>query len=137
PSETPARLARPGQGIAASSRMIDAVKQAVVIVRASAPSGRPPGSPGRAGVGFVVDPSGYVVTSDRLIRGTSAIEVELADGRTLPVTRIATDPLSDVAVLKVNAARLAAIALRGAAGGRGGEARPGGRRPPRRGGDAG
>jgi S1-C subfamily serine protease len=78
-----------------------AVKRSLVMVRAA----------GRRGAGFVVDAAGYVVTSQRLVNGGGRIDVTLHDGRTMPVTVVARDPLSDVAVLKVDATGLTAAAL--------------------------
>ena len=71
----------------------------------SAPETRP------AGLGFVVDPSGYVVTSEQLVRGARSVVVELPGGRRLPVTDIRRDPLFDVAILKVDAMALPYVTL--------------------------
>jgi S1-C subfamily serine protease len=91
PASPPApRVVAAPQAVAAS------VAPAVVTVRAR----------GRAGAGFVVDPAGYIVTSNRLVTGARAIEVTLHDGRTLPVTLVGRDPLTDIAVLKVAASGL-------------------------------
>jgi putative serine protease PepD len=91
PASPPApRVVAAPQAVAAS------VAPAVVTVRAR----------GRSGAGFVVDPAGYIVTSNRLVAGARAIEVTLHDGRTLPVALVSRDPLTDVAVLKVAASGL-------------------------------
>jgi len=88
--------------------LIEAARRAIVAVRAVAP----PGGRGQGGgLGFVVDPGGFVVTSHRLVEGARALEVALADGRRLPVTLVARDPLSDLAVLKVDGRDLPAVAL--------------------------
>ncbi|HEY7602548.1 MAG TPA: trypsin-like peptidase domain-containing protein [Methylomirabilota bacterium] len=73
----------------------------------------PEGSTGarRAGLGFVVDPSGYVVTSEQLVRGARSVEVELAGGQRLPAALILRDRLFDVAILKVDAMALPHVAL--------------------------
>jgi serine protease Do len=92
--------------------VIDAAKPALVGIVTTRPTPDGGGATGRvSGVGFIVVPSGYILTSSRAVRGTSAIHVRLADGRTLPVTLIGWDPLRDVAALKVNATGLPTIRL--------------------------
>ena len=58
-----------------------------------------------------MDPSGYVVTSEQLVRGARSVVVELPGGQRLPVTEIRRDPLSDVAILKVDAMALPYVVL--------------------------
>jgi len=53
--------------------------------------------------GFVIDPSGVIVTNNHVVLGASRILVSLTDHRTLPARVIGTDALTDIAVLKVNA----------------------------------
>jgi serine protease Do len=64
-----------------------------------------------AGLGFVVDPSGYVMTSLHLVQGARSVEVELPGGRRLPVKQIGRDPFFGVAILKVDAEALPHVAL--------------------------
>jgi serine protease Do len=87
-----------------SRASIDAARRAVVGVQIGGPSGP-------RGLGFVVDPAGLVVTSSRLLQGNAPVEVTLATGQRLPVVIIARDTLSDVAILRVQASGLHAIAL--------------------------
>jgi serine protease Do len=71
------------------------------------PVPRGPEMPGRRGIaqgsGFIIDPSGYVVTNNHVIEGASEIEITLSDGTTLPAELVGTDPKTDIAVLKVEA----------------------------------
>ncbi len=65
-----------------------------------------PGDPGRQftsiGSGFVIDPSGLVVTNNHVIEGGNAIYVIFADGTELKVDKIiGRDPKTDVTLLKV------------------------------------
>ena len=61
------------------------------------------------GSGVIVDESGYIITNYHVIDGASDVLVKLSDGRTLrSVTVMGVDPLSDIAVLKVNAHGLVA-----------------------------
>jgi serine protease Do len=53
------------------------------------------------GSGFVVDPSGIVITNNHVIGEADDIEVIWADGRTLKAQVIGKDPKIDIAVLKV------------------------------------
>jgi serine protease Do len=54
-----------------------------------------------AGSGFIIDPSGVIVTNRHVIDHASKIEVALADGSELPARVIGSDELTDVAVIQV------------------------------------
>jgi serine protease Do len=53
------------------------------------------------GSGFVIDPSGYVVTNNHVIEGADDIEVVFPNGSKLKATLIGTDTKTDLSVLKV------------------------------------
>jgi len=53
------------------------------------------------GSGFIIDPSGYVVTNNHVIDDAEKIQVTLADGRQFPAKLIGTDEKTDLALLKV------------------------------------
>ena len=108
--ETPRRRADSGPSVDAGR--LKAAHAALVRVVPSWTSGRETPAQARpAGLGFVVDPSGYIVTSEQLVRGARSVAVELAGGQRLPVIEIRRDPLSDVAILKVDAMALPYVAL--------------------------
>ncbi|MGV8969308.1 MAG: S1C family serine protease [Microbacteriaceae bacterium] len=64
---------------------------------------------GGSGSGVVIDNSGYILTNAHVVTlegesVTGTISVQSSDGRLYPATLIGTDPLSDLAVIKVDGA---------------------------------
>ena len=53
------------------------------------------------GSGFVIDPSGVIVTNNHVIDAADEITVTFPDGKSLPAKLVGRDPKSDVAVLRV------------------------------------
>ena len=58
------------------------------------------------GTGLIVSPEGYVVTNCHVVEKAVGIELLLQDGRQLPARVVGTDPVSDLAVLYVEADNL-------------------------------
>lgn len=56
-----------------------------------------------AGSGFIIDPSGLIVTNNHVVGHADKIQVSLTDGTRLPARVIGTDELTDVALIKVQA----------------------------------
>jgi 2-alkenal reductase len=56
------------------------------------------------GSGFVYDTEGHIITNNHVVDGANQVEVTFSDDVTLPATVVGTDPGSDLAVIKVNAA---------------------------------
>jgi len=61
-----------------------------------------------AGSGWILDEDGIIVTNSHVVEGAKAITVTLADGRTFPVETVRTDPLTDLAVVTIDAQNLPA-----------------------------
>ncbi|PWC33233.1 DegQ family serine endoprotease [Azospirillum sp. TSO35-2] len=78
----------------------------------AAPGGPAPGGPGgpggpgaqpgmALGSGFVIDPSGLIVTNNHVVSDAAEIAVTLHDGTKLPATLVGSDGPTDLALLKV------------------------------------
>src|SRR4051812_35321365 len=61
------------------------------------------------GSGVIISPDGYIVTNNHVIDGEQQINVTLNDRRVLPAKLIGADPLTDLAVIKVNATGLPSV----------------------------
>lgn len=53
------------------------------------------------GSGFIIDPSGYVVTNNHVVTGADEVKVVTQDDRELTAKIVGTDPKTDLALLKV------------------------------------
>jgi S1-C subfamily serine protease len=54
-----------------------------------------------AGSGVIWDDDGHVVTNNHVVEGATGIVIVLTSGERLPATLLATDPLTDLAVVRV------------------------------------
>ena len=63
------------------------------------------------GSGFVLSEDGYVITNFHVIEGASSVAVRMYDNTVYPAEVVGYDDTNDVAVLKVEAAGLNAVAL--------------------------
>jgi len=64
-----------------------------------------------AGSGWIMDPNGLIVTNDHVVSGAQNIVVSLDDGRIFPAVKVTSDPINDLAVIKVNATGLPAATI--------------------------
>ena len=61
------------------------------------------------GSGVVISPDGYIVTNNHVVDGAVDIRVRMSNGRVMKAKLIGTDPLTDLAVLKVNATDMTSV----------------------------
>ncbi|MCC6775018.1 MAG: trypsin-like peptidase domain-containing protein [Gemmatimonadaceae bacterium] len=54
------------------------------------------------GTGFIIDEAGHVVTNEHVVRGGDEFDVLLSDGTVRPATLVGADPLSDLAVVRID-----------------------------------
>ncbi len=66
-----------------------------------------------AGSGWIIDSDGIIVTNNHVVEGAKRVIVELADGRTFQAEPddICRDPLTDLAIIKIDAKDLPAASL--------------------------
>jgi serine protease Do len=55
-----------------------------------------------AGSGFIIDKNGFVVTNNHVVDASKKITVKLPDGRSFTAKLVGTDPVTDVALLKID-----------------------------------
>jgi len=73
--------------------------------------GPPPAEASPVGSGAIVSAAGHIVTNLHVVEGGREIMVTLSDGRRLPGQVLGVDPLSDMAILKIEAEGLQPLAL--------------------------
>jgi serine protease Do len=64
-----------------------------------------------SGSGFIVSPDGYILTNNHVVEGAEKVTVRLFDRREFDAKVVGADPLTDVAVVRIEAPRLVAAAL--------------------------
>src|SRR5690606_366771 len=63
------------------------------------------------GSGFIVSPDGYIRTNSHVVADADRIVVTLRDKRALEATLVGLDPTTDIAVIRIDASGLPAVAL--------------------------
>ncbi len=57
---------------------------------------------GGSGSGFLVDKKGHIVTNNHVIQGAEKIQVTFSDGTSLEAEIVGVDPLTDIAVIRID-----------------------------------
>ncbi|GAB4212493.1 MAG: HhoA/HhoB/HtrA family serine endopeptidase [Synechococcales cyanobacterium] len=68
-------------------------------------------APAGTGSGFIISADGVIITNAHVVEGSAEVTVTLKDGRSFPGVVKGTDPVTDVAVIKVDAQDLPTVAL--------------------------
>lgn len=63
------------------------------------------------GSGVIISNDGYILTNNHVVENASSVQVAFTDKRRFDATVVGTDPLTDLAVIKVNAENLPAAFL--------------------------
>jgi len=61
------------------------------------------------GTGVIISRDGYIVTNNHVVQGATDVRVTLNDRRILPAKVIGTDPLTDLAVIKIEGSDFQAV----------------------------
>jgi S1-C subfamily serine protease len=71
------------------------------------------GVPQGAGTGFIIDPSGYIITNNHVVEGAQKLTVTLPppDNRSFTATLVGRDPQTDLAVVKIDGQNLPTVPL--------------------------
>jgi Do/DeqQ family serine protease len=64
-----------------------------------------------SGSGFIIQSEGIILTNAHVVEGADDVTVKLKDGRSFPGTVLGEDPVTDVAVIKIEAADLPTVTL--------------------------
>lgn len=64
-----------------------------------------------AGSGFLISRDGYIMTNEHVVNGATKLTVTLFDHRKFPATVVGRDDLTDIAVIKIDASALPAVAF--------------------------
>src|SRR5204862_123680 len=95
------------------SRTISGVAQevaaSVVNIRVQQATQSGPG--GGSGSGFVIAPDGFILTNSHVVHGAIEIRTNLPAGGEYPAQLIGDDPDTDLAVIRIDAPRLAYVRL--------------------------
>jgi serine protease Do len=116
PSWAPPTPGNLGEELPDIADVVAAVKPAVVAINTESVSydffSRPYTQQG-AGSGWIIDKSGLIVTNNHVVEGAKTVTVTTWDGTTYTadVNTIATDPINDLAIIKINAQNLPTVKI--------------------------
>ena len=61
---------------------------------------------GSSGSGVIISPDGYIITNNHVVEDGTSLEVTLSDKRSFEAILIGTDPMTDLALLKIDSKEL-------------------------------
>ena len=64
-----------------------------------------------SGSGFIFRPDGYIITNNHVVEGATHVSVVTQDRREFTATVVGRDPLTDIAVVKIDARGLPVVAV--------------------------
>ena len=118
-------LGKPGAGWSGEPRLLNAIEKEIVSIIENNRSGvvrihtlhiRPEGDDGQPfgtgfthGTGFIFDSDGHILTVEGAVQGAEVIRVTLASGLETKATFVASDPVSEVAVIRVDLDSLTSV----------------------------
>jgi serine protease Do len=119
-ADTTARASVDASRRTAIVNAVDAVSPAVVSINATSRQRITPRTPWDAffvpqgaerivqgyGTGIIARPDGVIITNQHVVGGAERLVVTLADGRDFPGTVLGEDPVTDIAVVKIDASDL-------------------------------
>ncbi len=70
-----------------------------------------PGPRQGIGSGFIVSPDGYILTNAHVVDDAKSVQVKLTDRREFTAKVVGTDPKSDIALIKIDAANLPVVRI--------------------------
>jgi serine protease Do len=112
--ETPAVSSSEQPLLPSIADVVAAVKPSVVAINVEVVTtdafGQPTTQRG-AGSGWILSEDGYIVTNNHVVQDAETVMVTLDDGRVFPGEAVHTDPLTDLAVVKIDAGNLPALAV--------------------------
>ncbi len=112
PGFSPRPLANIPSSLPSITEVVDKVKPSVVSILTETLAFdiflQPVPSEG-AGSGFIIDSRGYIATNNHVVERSTNILVVLPDGRQMPARIVGRDPLTDLAVVKIEAENLPAL----------------------------
>ncbi len=115
PTFTPPAAESAASDLPSIAAVVAKVKPSVVAINTEILArdffGRPAGTVPGVGSGWIIDASGLIVTNNHVVEGAESVAVTLADSRTFPAEMIRTDPLTDLAIVKIDAANLPAASI--------------------------
>lgn len=113
PLPTEAKPSFSPQGLADFVSVIAKVRPSVVAISTKVPTLSIFGTfvQEGAGSGWIIDKRGLIVTNNHVVEGANTVNVTLEDGRTFTAETVRTDPVSDLAVLRINATDLPAAKI--------------------------